>query len=107
MQIEVVTQQDLQRFQQELLQQISELMGQNDSQKKWLRSAEVREMLGGISDGTLQKLRINGTIPYTKLGGITYYPKEEIERQLLDNIQNGDLRWGTNEKQINYFWPLL
>ena len=91
MQIEVVTQQDLQRFQQELLKQISELMGQNDSPKKWLRSAEVREMLGGISDGTLQNLRINGTIPYTKLGGITYYPKEEIERQLHDNMQNGTI----------------
>jgi predicted DNA-binding transcriptional regulator AlpA len=33
----------------------------------WLRSKSVREMLG-ISDSTLQTMRIKGTIPTYKLG---------------------------------------
>ena len=58
-------------------------------QKKWLKSKEVRNMLG-ISPGTLQTLRINGTIPYSKVGGVIYYDNDEIQRILYANkINNG------------------
>jgi len=49
--------------------------------KEWIRSAEVRRLLN-ISGGTLQNLRINGTLQYTKIGGIMYYKLEDIERLL-------------------------
>ena len=58
----------------------SEQLLQNQSghvSKKWLKSPEVKELLG-ISSGTLQNLRINGTLPYTKVGGVLYYDYEEI-----------------------------
>lgn len=39
----------------------------------------------GISPGTLQNLRINGTIPYTKIGGVLYYDHSEIMEVLEKN----------------------
>lgn len=32
-----------------------------------------------ISPGTLQNLRVNGTLRFTKIGGIIYYSYEDIE----------------------------
>lgn len=44
---------------------------------RWLRSKDVRNMLG-ISDSTLQTMRINGSIPSYKLGSSFFYKLEEI-----------------------------
>jgi hypothetical protein len=38
-----------------------------------------------VSSGTLQTLRINGTLPYTKIGGIIFYDAEEIYKLLKEN----------------------
>lgn len=38
-----------------------------------------------VSPGTLQNLRINGTLPYTKVGGIIYYDSEEIQSIMTAN----------------------
>lgn len=51
---------------------------------KWLRSKDVREMLG-ISDSTLQSMRIKGTIPAYQLGSSWFYREEEILATLLAN----------------------
>lgn len=48
---------------------------------KWLRSKHVREMLG-ISDSTLQTLRINGSIPAYRLGSSWFYKEDEITAAL-------------------------
>lgn len=87
----VLTTEDLQEFKKELLQELKFLFPNNQAaqNKKWLKSKEVRNMLS-ISPGTLQTLRINGTIPYTKMGGVIYYDNEEILRILQKNrINNG------------------
>ncbi|MGJ8661572.1 MAG: helix-turn-helix domain-containing protein [Bacteroidota bacterium] len=69
----VLTTEDLQEFKMELPQEFKDLLKSQTTiqPKKWLRSTEVREMLD-ISPGTLQNLRINGTLPYTKVGGVIY-----------------------------------
>lgn len=51
---------------------------------KWLRSKDVREMLG-ISDSTLQTMRIKGTIPAYKLGPTWFYREDEILETLFAN----------------------
>lgn len=87
----VLTLEDLQDFKKELLQELKTLFPTQNSgsEKKWLKSKEVRTMLG-ISPGTLQTLRINGTIPYSKMGGVIYYDNEEIQRILhTSRINNG------------------
>ena len=75
----VLTTEDLQEFKMELLQEFKDLLKSQTTlqPKKWLRSTEVRDMLD-ISPGTLQNLRINGTLPYTKIGGVIYYEYSEI-----------------------------
>ncbi len=35
-----------------------------------------------VSPGTLQNLRINGTLPYSKVGGIIYYDIEDIQKAM-------------------------
>ena len=43
-----------------------------------------------VSPGTLQNLRINGTLPYTKVGGIIYYDASEIQNVMDANrVQHG------------------
>lgn len=77
---------DLRDFKSELFSEIKNLIKARNGQpaKQWLRSSEVRKMLG-ISPGTLQNLRVNGTLNYTKVGGIVFYKYEEIVRLLESN----------------------
>tara|TARA_R110002033_G_scaffold33610_2_gene71045 strand:+ start:374 stop:607 length:234 start_codon:yes stop_codon:yes gene_type:complete len=70
----------------ELLDDIKELLNSQSGHitKRWLKSSEVKKLLG-ISSGTLQNLRINGTLPYTKVGGVLYYDYEEIISVMENN----------------------
>lgn len=84
MSVEVITMEDLQGFRQQLLHDIRLLLARNEPEvKQWLRSAEVRKMLK-ISAGTLQSLRIKGVLKYTKLGGVLFYSKDDIQKALED-----------------------
>ena len=87
----IITTEDLREFKMELLDDIKKLLS-NQSKgklKKSLKSAEVMELLQ-VSPGTLQNLRVNGTLPYTKVGGIIYYDAEEIQNVMTANrVQHG------------------
>jgi ribonucleotide reductase beta subunit family protein with ferritin-like domain len=80
--IELITKEDLKQFKSELLAEIKQIIkpGAGES-KQWLKSVEVRKMLS-ISPGTLQTLRINGTLRFTKVGGMMYYKLEDIHKVL-------------------------
>lgn len=82
----IITTEDLKEFKTELLNDIKQLLNNQSGHqtKQWLKSPEVRELLG-ISPGTLQNLRINGTLPYTKVGGVLYYDQKEITQLLEKN----------------------
>lgn len=82
----IITTEDLMEFKMELLEGIKQLLNNQNGQptKKWLKSPEVRKLLG-ISPGTLQNLRINGTLPYTKVGGVLYYDYHEIMQVMEKN----------------------
>ncbi|MGZ3811868.1 MAG: helix-turn-helix domain-containing protein [Mucilaginibacter sp.] len=80
--IELITKEDLKAFKSELLEEIRAIIGPGKGQsKQWLKSNEVRKLLN-ISPGTLQNLRINGTLIYTKIGGIMYYKMEDLHKIL-------------------------
>ena len=84
----VVTTADLKLFKAELIDELKEVLAQtHPPSQQWLRSAEVRERLN-ISAATLQTLRINGHLPYSKIGGMLLYPQEGIERVLAENLIN-------------------
>ena len=82
----IITTEDLRDFKMELLDEFKQLLNSQSglTTKKWLKSPEVRKLLG-ISPGTLQNLRINGTLPYTKVGGVLYYDYKEIMEVLEKN----------------------
>ncbi|WP_222165866.1 helix-turn-helix domain-containing protein [Edaphocola aurantiacus] len=49
--------------------------------RKWIKSKDVRKLLN-ISAGTLQTMRNNKEIPFTRVGGVIYYDPEEIDQYL-------------------------
>ena len=78
MQIEILTKNDLEEFRNEILLALAELSKQQlPQQKEWLRSKEVRQLLG-ISNGTLQNLRVKGLLNPAKIEGVYLYHLKEI-----------------------------
>lgn len=98
MAIEVITKDDLHAFRTELLQDLRQIIStvQPTQKKEWLKSPEVRQLLK-ISPGTLQNLRINGTLRFTKIGSIIYYNYDDIEK-LLDSGMNRNILPSPSEK---------
>ena len=85
--LDLITKQDLELFKAELFAELKKLSiapTAEQAGKKWLKSIEVRKLLQ-ISAGTLQNLRINGTIAYTKVGSLLYYKHEDIIKLLEAN----------------------
>ena len=93
MMINVLTKEDLEKFKDELFSEIKLLLLQIEKPNQqlvhtqYLKSHQVQRLLA-ISPGTLQNLRINGIIPFTKIGGIILYPRLEIEKLLENNMKN-------------------
>lgn len=85
----IITTEDLKEFKIELLEDLKKLLEikGTTSSKKWLKSNEVRKLLG-ISSGTLQNYRINGILSYTKMGGTLFYSHDDIEKLLSKNKMN-------------------
>ena len=80
MAIEIITKEDLENFRVALLKDIEKLLHSKPS-KKWLKSAEVMEMLN-ISEVKLQTLRDKKIVPFKKLGGTCYYKIEDIDKTM-------------------------
>ena len=89
MAIEVITREDLMEFRFQLLDDIKEIVqSKQENKKTWLKGTEVRKLLN-ISPGTLQNLRSNGTLPYTRIGGILYYSSKGIDAIMEKNMVQG------------------
>lgn len=87
--LDLITKEDLEQFKQELFAELRKLgirPANDQPDKKWLKSAEVRRLLN-ISAGTLQNLRINGTISYTKVGSLLYYNQNDLLKLLEGNAK--------------------
>lgn len=80
---QLTTVEDLINFKKDLLAEIRTLISVHTSQpvKRWLKSFEVKELLH-ISTGTLHNLRTNGTLPFTKIGGVVFYDMIAVEQVL-------------------------
>jgi hypothetical protein len=84
MAIHVITPEDLKSFKEEILAEVRAIIQKHSPAlyKKWLKSEEVRKLLK-VSAGTLQTLRRNGTLKYSKVGGILYYDQEHVHELFL------------------------
>lgn len=78
---QLVTIEDLERFKHELIEALGGMMkgSAKGLTRQWLKSHEVRKLLD-ISAGKLLTLRINGTLPYTRVGGVIYYDIDDIKK---------------------------
>jgi len=87
MSVQILTTEDLQNFKSELFTELKAFLKTDATPiKKWLKSDEVKKILK-VSPGTLQTLRINGTLQYTKIGGIIYYDYEHIQKTMQENLR--------------------
>jgi hypothetical protein len=80
---QLITVNDLAEFKKQLIDELALLFKSQTttSSKRWMKSHEVRRLLK-ISSGTLQTLKSNGVIPYTKIGGVHFFDYEDIQRVL-------------------------
>jgi hypothetical protein len=87
MALQVITTDDLKNFKEQILSEIQEIFQKYHGvpYKRWLKSNEVRRLLK-ISSGTLQTLRLNGTLKYSKVGGILYYDQDYVNQLLLNSF---------------------
>jgi len=85
---QLVTVGDLENLKNDLIQELKSLLKETTSAttKKWLKSSEVKKLLG-ISTGTLQNLRMNGSLSFSKVGGIIFYDYSEIAKLIERNAQ--------------------
>lgn len=67
---------DWDKFKDEIFQEIMKLGVKNE--KRFLKSAETRNMLGGISAAKLQTLRVGGHLPAVNADGLWLYDVEDI-----------------------------
>lgn len=85
MNVEMITREDLQNLKNEIIAELKSILSQDKpSDSTWLRSAQVRKMLS-ISPGTLQNLRIQGHLRFTKIGGCFFYNQRDIAAMLNPN----------------------
>jgi hypothetical protein len=84
MALQIITTEDLSNFKEQILSEIQEIYDRYHPApyKTWLKSNEVRKLLK-VSPGTLQTLRLNGTLKYSKVGGIIYYDQEHVQQLLV------------------------
>ena len=80
--LDITTKDDLKEVEKKIIEKINQLGSKEE--KRFLRSSEVLELLN-ISASSLQNLRVNGILPFTKLGGSIYYDRNQIYKILDDN----------------------
>ncbi|OFX83108.1 MAG: hypothetical protein A2W99_13270 [Bacteroidetes bacterium GWF2_33_16] len=84
----VPTESDFMEFEKRLYRHIDNLFINSDNgiQRKWLKSKDVRKLLGNISAGKLQEMRIKGEISYSKISGLILYDYDDIVK-VLDSLK--------------------
>ena len=76
----------------ELKRIVTEAIKENvrSEEKRFLKSAEARKMLGGISPAKLQSLRVSGHLPAINADGLWLYDVEDIIRFTNKNKINAE-----------------
>jgi hypothetical protein len=87
MHLELLTRDDMKNFKTELLEEIRRMIQPQAQSKEWLKSSDVMKLLN-CSPGTLQNLRVNGSLPFTKMGGTIYYAYSDVMKVLNSNKRN-------------------
>ena len=87
MKLDLITKEDLEQFKLDIFAEMRSTLkkvGAPNENNEWLRTADVRKLLR-ISAGTLQTLRVNGTIRYSVVGKMFFYKREDINNMIEQN----------------------
>ena len=88
MEIEIVTKADFNSFKIDIVNEIKKILQSSPTERKeWLKTSDVIDLLS-CSQGTLQNLRVNGTLPFTKMGGTIYYAYSDVMKVMSQNKSN-------------------
>ncbi len=86
---ETLTTDDLREFKLEMLSEIKQLLTDlaalKPSDRKYLKSLELQEILG-MSPASLQNLRNARVLPYSRIGGTIYYDWDDIVK-IMDKFK--------------------
>lgn len=85
----LITYRDLIAVRDAILAEIKQI-NKGQPAKKWIKSKDVRKLLN-ISAGTLQTMRNNNVIPFTRVGGVIYYDQDGIN-EYLSSKSNKDAK---------------
>jgi len=85
--VQIVTMEEFQDFSQKVFEKLELIQNQQQGQGdgRWLKSNDVKRMLN-ISHGKLQQMRDRREINFTKVGGVIFYDREDINRILSKGI---------------------
>ncbi len=88
MEIEFITKADFYLLKNDIVDEIRKVLQTSPTeQKEWLKTSDVLSMLS-CSPGTLQNLRVNGSLPFSKMGGTIYYLRADVLKMLSTNKKN-------------------
>ncbi len=87
--VTLVKSDDLEDFRVRLLEDIQKLLAEKYQKplRRWIKSHEAMRMLT-IAPITLQRLRNDGILPFTRVGRTIYYDFNDIEALLVRNKKN-------------------
>ncbi len=77
---------------QALLEANIQVVSTENDLDDWIDNQVVMQALH-ISCRTLQTLRSNGTLPYSRINNKIYYRRRDIEKILNDNYKMAKIRW--------------
>lgn len=82
----IITINDLGEFNMEMIEEIESLVDEKkwDKQNRYIKSPKLIDSLQ-ISLGILQILRINGALPYIKIGETIFYVAAEVQEVIDAN----------------------
>lgn len=86
MRVELVTKEDLDQFRLVLLTDLVRILKRPDPAQPWLKSYEVRKLLK-ISAGTLHRLRAQGILPFSRIGGTFLYKYEDVQKLVERSVE--------------------
>jgi hypothetical protein len=81
----IITTKDLEKFKREILREIRQLLTQRqpNPEQRWIKYYQLKTILP-LSQGTLYAMRLNGTLPFARIGGVILYDIKDILKMMQD-----------------------
>lgn len=85
---ELLTVGDLLDFEHRFTENQKKIIQDLGTKFKWIREKELMKLTGWSSPETIRKLRVNGTLKYSKVGTTIFYDLEHLTNYLETNSKN-------------------